>query len=58
MNRIPVHTTLDKDLYNDLKSLALYLSINSNKKINVNDLMEESFKSLLKKYKNTFKGVL
>lgn len=51
MKRIPVHTTLDKDLYKELKMLSISLSYKSNKKINVNDLMEESFKILINKYK-------
>lgn len=46
--RIPVNTTLDKDLYSNIRILALKLS--NNKKINANDLIEEGMQLVLDKY--------
>ena len=51
--RIPVNTTLDKDLYSNIRILALKLS--NNKKINANDLIEEGMQLVLDKYNKEVK---
>lgn len=47
--RVPVNTTLERDLYKPIQILALELST-SDKKICANDLIEEGMKLLLEKY--------
>lgn len=51
--RIPVNTTLDKDLYKAIQILALHKSNedNRNAKVYANDLIEEGMKFILDKYK-------
>lgn len=46
MARKSVNTTLDEDLYTEIKILAI------RKKINANDLIEEAMRYILKKYED------
>lgn len=50
MARKSINTTLDSDLYSSIQMLALKLSVEQNKKINANDLLEEAMRLLLEKY--------
>ena len=47
-DRSQVTTTLDKDLYRDIKYLAVVLGVNSN------DLIERGMKKVLNEYQNLF----
>lgn len=47
-DRSQVTTTLDKDLYKDIKYLAVVLGVNSN------DLIERGMKKVLNEYQNLF----
>ena len=44
--RVPVNTTLDKDLYKTIQIMALQLS-DSKKKLCANDLIEEGMRLLI-----------
>jgi hypothetical protein len=52
MSRISVNTTLDADLYSEIKILALKLSAEKQIKINANDLIEEGMKLIIDKYES------
>jgi hypothetical protein len=54
--RVPVNTTLERDLYRPIQILALQLST-ENKKVCANDLIEEGMKLLLEKYSGELKDV-
>lgn len=46
LSRKNINTTIDEDLYTEIKILAIKL------KINVNDLIEEGVKYVIEKYTN------
>ena len=46
MARKNINTTIDEDLYTEIKILAI------KSKVNANDLIEEGMKYVLEKYKN------
>ncbi|MFB5269940.1 hypothetical protein ACE41H_24595 [Paenibacillus enshidis] len=53
MARISINTTLEQELYNQIKFLALRLSVERNEKVNANDLIEEGMRYVLEKYEGS-----
>jgi len=52
MSRKNINTTIDNELYSDIKKLAYKISAQKEVKINANDLIEEGMKLVLDKYRN------
>ena len=50
MPKILISTTIDSELHSQLKKLSYKLTARENVKINMNDLIEESLRRLIKEY--------
>lgn len=50
MARKNTNTTLETELYQKLQMIALKLSYQNTKKVNVNDLIEEGMRMIVEKY--------